>query len=235
MANQMFKRTGPVSAMGISMGFLIAALLIGAGSVHPQTTTPSDAESGSGMQSGTQSSGTQSSDTQSSGTSGTSSGAASATPGKSLSTTDRNMMRQLAYANMSEIALAKLAQSKTSDEKVRNFAQRMIDDHSKAQEQLQALAQTKGVQLPTAPDAKHQALEKKFNALSGQEFDRQYMQQAGMRAHRQAHNLLERISTRAQSPELKTLAADMLPTIDQHTQMAQQMHSDTEAQTSSGK
>lgn len=218
MINQMFKRTGPVSAMGVSMGFLMAALLIGAGAVHPQTTAPSDAESGSSMQSGTQSSGT-----------------AGATPGKSLSTTDRNMMRQLASANISEVALAKLAQSKTSDENVRNFAQRMIDDHSKAQEQLQALAQTKGVQLPTAPDAKHQALEKKFNALSGQEFDRQYMQQAGMRAHRQAHNLLERISTRAQSPELKTLAADMLPTIDQHTQMAQQMHSDTEAQTSSGK
>ena len=218
MINQMFKRTGPVSAMGVSMGFLMAALLIGAGAVHPQTTAPSDAESGSSMQSGTQSSGT-----------------AGATPGKSLSTTDRNMMRQLASVNISEVALAKLAQSKTSDENVRNFAQRMIDDHSKAQEQLQALAQTKGVQLPTAPDAKHQALEKKFNALSGQEFDRQYMQQAGMRAHRQAHNLLERISTRAQSPELKTLAADMLPTIDQHTQMAQQMHSDTEAQTSSGK
>ena len=229
MVNQIFKRTGPVSAMGVSMGFLVTALLIGAGSVHPQTTTPSDAESGSGMQSGTQSS-----DTQSSGTSGTSSGAASATPGKSLSTTDRNMMRQLAYANMSEVALAKLAQSKTSDEKVRDFSQRMIDDHGKALEQLQSLAQAKGVQLPTAPDAKHQALEKKFNALSGQEFDRQYMQQAGMRDHRQVHNLLERISTRAQSPELKALAADMLPTIDQHAQMAQQIHSGKEAQTTSG-
>lgn len=225
MVNQMFKRTGPVSAMGVSMGFLMAALLIGAGSVHPQTTTPSDAESGSEMQSGT----------QSSGTSGTSSGAASATPGKTLSTSDRNMMRQLAYANMSEVALAKLAQSKTSDEKVRDFSQRMIDDHGKALEQLQSLAQAKGVQLPTAPDAKHQALEKKFNALSGQEFDRQYMQQAGMRDHHQVHNLLERISTRAQSPELKALAADMLPTIDQHAQMAQQIHSDKEAQTSSGK
>jgi len=259
MANQMFKRTGPGSAMGFSMGGVIAALLISAGSVHPQTTTPSTAESGSAMQSGTQSSGTQSSGTQSSGTqssgtqssgtqssgtpssgtqssgkSGASSGTASATAGKSLSTSDRNMMQQLANANMSEIALGKLALTKTTDKNVHDYAQHMIDDHGKALEQVQALAQEKGVQLPTAPDAKHQALGKKLNALSGHEFDRQYLQQAGMYEHQQVHSLLERIHTHAQSPELKTLAANMLPTVNQHAQLAQHMHHSKVGQTSSG-
>jgi len=258
MFNQMFKRDSPASALGL----VTAALLISAISVHPQNTTPPDAASGSAMQSGQSQSGAMQqggqsgsqSGQQSSGSSGTSSsgaadtgkatGTASGTErsatgstasGKAVSAADRNMMRELAYANQSEIALAKLAQSKASSEEVRNFAQRMVDDHSKALDQLQKLAQAKNVQLPTAPDATHQSLEKKLNALSGQEFDRQYMQQAGTLDHRKVHNLVARVSTRAQDTELKALAADLQPGIDQHLQMAQQIHIGKAGQTSSGK
>lgn len=257
MFNPIFRRGSPAN----TLGFFTAALLISAASVHPQTPTPSDPASGGAMQSGQSQSGAMQqgsqSDTQSgkqsSGTSGTSSGTAADTgkatgaaggsntgttastaSGKALSATDRNMMRDLAYANLSEVAMAKLAQEKTSNDEVRNYAQRMIDDHSKAMDQLQQLAQAKGVQLPTAPDAKHQAMEKKLRAMSGQEFDRQYMQQAGMQDHRKVHSLVARISTRAQDPDLKTLAGNLLPNIDQHLQMAQQMRSSKGAQPSSG-
>ncbi len=208
----------------------------------------------SDTQSGKQSSGTSGTSSGTSGTgTGTSSGTAADTgkatgaaggsntgttastaSGKALSAADRNMMRDLAYANLSEVAMAKLAQEKTSNDEVRNYAQRMIDDHSKAMDQLQQLAQAKGVQLPTAPDATHQAMEKKLRAMSGQEFDRQYMQQAGMQDHRKVHSLVARVSTRAQDPELKTLAGNLLPNIDQHLQMAQKMRSSKGAQTSSG-
>lgn len=257
MFNPMFRRGAPANALG----FFTAALLISAASVHPQTPTPSDPASGGAMQSGQSQSGAMQqgsqSDTQSgkqsSGTSGTSSGTAADTgkatgatggsdtgttastaPGKALSATDRNMMRDLAYANLSEIAMAKLAQEKASNDEVRNYAQRMIDDHSKAMDQLQQLAQAKGVQLPTAPDAKHQAMAKKLQTMSGQEFDRQYMQQAGMQDHRKVHSLVARVSTRAQDPDLKALAGNLLPNIDQHLQMAQQIRSSKGAQPSSG-
>lgn len=257
MFNPIFRRGSPAN----TLGFFTAALLISAASVHPQTPTPSDPASGGAMQSGQSQSGAMQqgsqSDTQSgkqsSGTSGTSSGTAADTgkatgatggsdtgttastaSGKALSAADRNMMRDLAYANLSEVAMAKLAQEKTSNDEVRNYAQRMIDDHSKAMDQLQQLAQAKGVQLPTAPDAKHQAMEKKLRAMSGQEFDRQYMQQAGMQDHRKVHSLVARVSTRAQDPDLKTLAGNLLPNIDQHLQMAQQMRSSKGAQPSSG-
>ena len=256
MFNPIFRRGSPAN----TLGFFTAALLISAASVHPQTPTPSDPVSGGAMQSGQSQSGAMQqgsqSDTQSgkqsSGTSGTSSGTAADTgkatgaaggsntgttastaSGKALSAADRNMMRDLAYANLSEVAMAKLAQEKTSNDEVRNFAQHMIDDHSKAMDQLQQLAQAKGVQLPTAPDAKHQAMEKKMRAMSGQEFDRQYIQQAGMQEHRKVHSLVARVSTRAQDPDLKTLAGNLLPNIDQHLQMAQQMRSKG-AQPSSG-
>lgn len=141
-----------------------------------------------------------------------------------MSTADRQLMRQLAQANLAEIATAKLAQEKSSNEDVKKFAQQMIDDHTKAMDQLTQVAQQKGVDLPTEPDAKHQALMKKMQGLSGDAFDRQYSTVAGMRDHNAAHQLLARAAKRAKDPDLKALVAQMQPTITEHMTMAKGMH-----------
>ena len=157
------------------------------------------------------------------------------TASNSVSASDRRLMRELAYANLAEIDTAKIAQSKTSNDQVRTFAQHMVEDHTKALDQLQQLAQAKGVQLPTAADAKHQAQAKKLSALSGDAFDKQYLAQAGVGDHREAQRLVSRISTQAKDADLKTLANNLLPGIEQHLQMAEQMHGGKAAgQTSSG-
>jgi putative membrane protein len=252
MLDRMLKHNPAASVLS----FFTVALLVSATSVHPQTTSPSDAASGSMMQKGsgstkqstpsaTPSSGASgtgntsgSSDTSAAGAASTANNAAAKQAG--VSTADRNLMRELAMANLAEIETAKLAQSKTSNEQVRSFAQRMIDDHTKAMEQLQQLAQAKGVQLPTSPDAKHQAMMKKLSALSGDGFDKQYLSQAGVADHQKAHQLVARVSSRAQDPDLKALGSQLLPTIDQHLQLAQQASSgkagnQSAGQTSSGK
>ena len=147
--------------------------------------------------------------------------------GKSASTlnaTDRNSLRELAYANLSEINLAKLAQTKSRDDKVLSFAQRMLDDHIKTQEQLQQLAQAKDVQLPSVPDAAHQTIERRLSALSSEQFDRQYMERAGVVEQRNTHRIVMRINRHAQDKDLRTLANNLLPEVDQHMQMARQMH-----------
>lgn len=222
------------------------ALLFGATSVFAQTGKTESAKDASGMTqenksgqmsptgqnettSATPSSGSSSATGQSA--SGTSAGAASA--GKSgsatLSKADQNIMRDMAHANLSEIEAGKIALNQSKNDQVRNFAQRMIDDHTQAQKDLEQLAQSKGVTLPTEPDKKHMAMAKKLGALEGDKFDKQYMSQGGMRDHRDTHKLLQRAQTRAKDAELKALAAKMEPIVSQHMTMAQDV---SEAKTS---
>src|ERR1044072_2602005 len=74
-----------------------------------------------------------------------------------LSSSDQKFMMEAAMGGMEEVELGKLAATRGSSDAVKQFAQRMVDDHSKANEELMQIASTKGVTLPTALDAKHQA------------------------------------------------------------------------------
>jgi putative membrane protein len=161
-----------------------------------------------------------------SGASGTAGSSASgaATSG-SVSKSDQKMMKDLAQANMAEIEAAKVAQQKSSSEEVKTFAQKMIDDHTKASDQLQQLAQAKNVTLPTDLDSKHKSEIKKLSALSGDKFDKRYMSQGGVSDHRKTHALLGRIEKNAKDSDLKTLASSLMPTVDEHWQMAKQIRS----------
>lgn len=154
--------------------------------------------------------------------------------GKStVDASDRNLMRELAYANISEIEAAKLAQRKSKNDEVLNFARQMIDDHTKALDQLQQLAQQKGVQLPTEPDAKHKTMAKRLEAMSGAAFDREYLTKAGTSDHSQAHKLVTRVKAHAHDADLKQLASSLQPGIDHHLQMAKELSSGTHTSTGS--
>jgi len=139
-----------------------------------------------------------------------------------LNRTDTKFMRDIAYANISEIEVGKLAQSKSQNDQVKSFAQKMMEDHTKAQDELKQLAQTKGVSLPTEPDMKHKTAAKAMEKLSGDKFDAMYMKQAGLNDHKNAHKLLEKVSKNAKDPELKAYAEKTLGPVDEHMKMAQQ-------------
>jgi putative membrane protein len=195
------------------LGIAVLAMLFGASSVHGQTGSAADASTR----------GAQGASAQSSGSSGKSSdaGAGKQESGKSLSKADQNLVRELAQSNLAEIEAGKIALSQSKNEQVRNFAQRMIDDHQQAQKDLEQIAQAKGVTLPTEPDNKHKAAAKKLSALEGDKFDKQYMKQGGLTDHRNTHRLLQRAQTRADDADLKALAAKMEPIVSQHLTMAQ--------------
>lgn len=161
----------------------------------------------------------------SSGSSDTSSSASTSAGGKTLSKSDQNLMREIAQSNLAEIEAAKVAQSKSSSQQVKDFAQKMIDDHTQAQKDLEQLAQSKGVTLPTEPDKKHQAEIKKLGALEGSKFDKQYMAKGGVSDHRSADNFLKRAERRAKDSDLKALVAKIKPTVDQHLAMAKDIAS----------
>jgi putative membrane protein len=153
---------------------------------------------------------------------GASSGAAKSA-GATLSKADENLMRQIAQTNLAEIEAGKVALSKTQNDSVKTFAQKMIDDHTTSQQEVQQLAQAKGVTLPTEPDKQHKDMLKKMSGLSGETFDRRYVAQGGLEDHKKAHALLQRVETRAKDPDLKALAGKTLPVVDQHLVMAQRL------------
>jgi putative membrane protein len=141
----------------------------------------------------------------------------------SVDANDKKMMIQLAQANMAEIAVAELAQTKSSNEQVLKFSRQMIDDHTAAMTELSKLADSKYVRLPKETDARHREALKKFNTLSPAEFDRQYIANAAVADHQDAQKLVGKISTDAKDPDLKALGKKLKPTIDMHLKMAREM------------
>lgn len=149
------------------------------------------------------------------------SGAAGAT-GSSLSKADSKGIVDMAMVNMAEVEMGKLAQSKSQNPEVKTFAQQMIDDHTKGLQEVQAVAQAKGVTLPTELDAKHKAMAAKLEKLSGDAFDREYMKVGGVASHKEALALLKKNQKSAKDADVKGLAAKMQPTVEQHLKAAQQ-------------
>lgn len=140
-----------------------------------------------------------------------------------VSASDQKMMAEFAQANMAEVAVAKLAQSRSSNPQIRKFAQQMIDDHGKAFKDLSKLAEDKQVTLPKEADTKHQEMLKKMNTLNGNEFDRQYAAKAGVEDHENAKKLVDKIAKTAQDPELKALGQEAQPIIGMHLKMAKEL------------
>lgn len=137
-----------------------------------------------------------------------------------LDKADQKIVANMAQADMAGIAAAKLALANSQDAQVKAFAQQMIDDHSKALNDVTTLAQNKGVVLPAGPGARHKALAARLGKLKGAKFDQAYMAQAGVADHKQVHAALTRDQARAKDADVKALAAKMLPTVEQHWQAA---------------
>jgi putative membrane protein len=97
---------------------------------------------------------------------------------------DQTFARQMMMINMAEIELGKMASEKASNSDVKAFAQMMVTHHSDANKELMALATGQSAQQPTELDAKHKAVAQRLSKLSGDEFDRQYMQ-AMVTSHRE--------------------------------------------------
>src|SRR3712207_6180618 len=83
---------------------------------------------------------------------------------------DMKFAMAAAMGGMEEVEMGRLAAEKGASDEVRQFGQRMVDDHSKANQELMQIASSKGMTLPAALDAKHQADMQKVSALSGEAF-----------------------------------------------------------------
>lgn len=140
-----------------------------------------------------------------------------------LSAGDEKALKDMAQANINEVAAGKIALSKAKSSEVKAFAQQMVDDHSGALTKVQAVAQQKGVTLPTEPDAKHKAMAAKLEKQSGGAFDKMYMENAGTKDHKMVLSTLKSDAKNIKDPDVKALADAHTPIVEQHLKSAQHL------------
>lgn len=131
---------------------------------------------------------------------------------------------EAAMDGMTEVALGNLALQRAQSESVKQFAQQMVTDHTAANNELTQLATGKKVTLPTAMDAKHQAMVDKLSKLSGADFDREYMKMM-VKDHEKAVKMFQDQSQKGTDADAKAFAAKTLPTLQNHLQMARTVNS----------
>jgi len=123
---------------------------------------------------------------------------------------------------MLEVAKGKLAAQKGSHEGVKQFGQRMADDHTKAGDELKSIASGKNITLPDAPKPPVQAALTKLEKLDGAAFDRAYVDDQ-IRDHDKTIALFEREAKGGKDAELKAFAEKTLPTLKEHRTMVQEL------------
>ncbi|HEX4782437.1 MAG TPA: DUF4142 domain-containing protein [Usitatibacter sp.] len=131
---------------------------------------------------------------------------------------DKKFMEDAAVDGMTEVEAGKIAQGRASNADVKQFASRMVEDHTKAGDKLKSIASSKGVALPSGPDKKHQADLDKLS--KSQNFDRDYMD-AMVKDHKKAVGDFEKQSKSAKDPDVKNFASSTLPTLQEHLKMAE--------------
>jgi putative membrane protein len=127
---------------------------------------------------------------------------------------------------MAEVELGKLAQQRGTGDQVKEFGDHMVQDHSKANEELKTIAAAKGVQVPVDLDEKHKAAMQMLQKLSGGEFDRAYMKQM-VADHKQTVADFKRQAESGKDADVKSFAASTLPKLEEHLKMAQSVSEST--------
>jgi len=142
-------------------------------------------------------------------------------PKDHANTQDKLFVRQAALGNRAEVELGKTAQQKGGSEAVRQFGKRMQADHAKAGDQLLRLGKKAEPSVPKELDPEHVRVREELDKASGKDFDVAYLA-SQVRDHQKTANLLLWEMSFGQSADLTKYAADTLPTVMEHLEIAKQ-------------
>jgi len=209
-------------ALGIAVSLPVSSQTSGAG----QGSAAGDAASAGGQgsnasaQSGAAASAvpTPGSGQMSSGTSSPSAmagGASGATTTDKLDTSDEKFVTSAFQGNLAEIKLGQLAVAKAQTPEVKQFGQRIIDDHAAANTKLMKLAGQKGLQPKRELEQSVQHEYNKLDKLSGTQFDREFMNYM-VSDHQKDIKEFEKVAKSAKDPDVKEFAESTLPTLQDH-------------------
>jgi putative membrane protein len=135
---------------------------------------------------------------------------------------DKTFVKKALEGNMAEVQMGQLALQKSNDDQVKQFAQRMVDDHGKMLDQLKPVAQQMGVKVPDGPPKGDMKKMDKMKSLSGDAFDQAYIKDM-VKDHKKDSSEFKQEAQSTQNPQLKQLATEGGQTIDSHLQQIQQI------------
>jgi putative membrane protein len=128
---------------------------------------------------------------------------------------DTAFANKAAVGGMAEVALGKLALTKTSDAKIKGFANMMIIDHGKANTELMGIAKAKHITLPTALDAGHRLKMDSLSKLSGMDFNKAYVN-AMIDGHQKTLALMQDEANNGKEADLRAFATQTVPIVKMH-------------------
>jgi putative membrane protein len=149
-------------------------------------------------------------------------GSAAAAGAASEGSSDARFIDHVARDNEGEIELGKLAVQKAQSPEVKALAQRLVTDHSKANQQLKRLAQKESVSVPTGVGKEQKDLRAQLEKLNGAAFDRAFVD-AEVKDHQNDITFYQNESNRLQDPQLRSFAQQTLPVLQEHLQMAERV------------
>jgi putative membrane protein len=141
---------------------------------------------------------------------------------------DKLFVRQATLGGRAEVELGKLANSRGSAPAIRDFAQRMVADHGKANDRLAGLDRSANQQLPKSLDPEHLTVRDELQKKQGADFDAAYLT-SQVQDHQRTANLLAWEIGMGQNDDLKKYAAEQLPVVLNHLDMAKQQLADLTA------
>lgn len=128
---------------------------------------------------------------------------------------DAAFYKKAAESGIAEVEAGKLAQRKSSSSQVKEFGAMMVKDHTAAGEKLKAIADSKGISLPSDSSVGQMADKAKLEALSGDTFDKSYIK-GQVSAHQDAVALFQKEIDSGQDADAKSFAKKTLPTVRDH-------------------
>ena len=132
---------------------------------------------------------------------------------------EENFLKEAASANLFEQQFSEEVQKQAQDQKIKSLAQQIIQDHKQAQQQLQQVAQSAGVQLPNELNEVHKAKLQEFQKKQGRELELSYLwDQIG--SHTKAVLKFRYMADHAQNPQVQSYARKTGETLQQHLSQA---------------
>jgi putative membrane protein len=145
-----------------------------------------------------------------------------------LAQEDMEFATEAAKGGLMEVKLGELAQQQAASDDVKQFGQRMVEDHGKANDQLKQIAQDKAIDLPQELPADAQQKYDELKQESGDEFDQAYMDEMVSDHQKDVEEFQQYVET-GQDPDLTSFAEQTLPTLEEHLQLAQQTQEQVKA------
>ncbi len=131
-------------------------------------------------------------------------------------------VRKASADNLAEINLGRMVEKQASNADLKKYGERLVNDHTKANEELNQLANRKNFRVAQKMDPKHEMLANQLSKLNGANFDRSFLKDM-VKDHEKAVSMFEAEAKNGTDPDVKAYAAKVLPTLKEHLKIARDL------------